>query len=116
MSFEIVGSVTQDEVPKPDKRKGRPGVFSAIAERAVEDHRQGRVTVVKVPNEEELKRLRNNISHVLHQYGLAARPIVVKQGEEYRVFLELVDYTPAPRAPRQPIGNGQLLEPLPVEF
>lgn len=87
--MEIVGSVAADEVPEGIRRERAPGVYALLAKRAIADHEQSRVTVVKVKDNAELTKLRNNLAGPLRAAGYKARPLIVRQGEELRVFLEL---------------------------
>jgi len=86
---EIVGSVAADEVPEGIRRERAPGIWKQLAERALADHKQGRVTVVKVADQKELTKLRANLAQPLRLHGYKARPLIVRQGGEMRVFLEL---------------------------
>jgi hypothetical protein len=90
--IEIIGSVAPQEVPT----QRRENNWSRLAERVVRDHEEGRVTVLRLTDEEDLVRLRGNLGHHLHRKDYSARTVVVRQGDpiEIRVFVELVPYTP----------------------
>jgi len=87
--FEIIGSVARDEVPK-GVRQLRPSLWATLAQRIIDDHHQQRVTVLKVPNAVQLKRLRNGLAEPLRNRGYRLRAIIVRDGDEVRVFCELL--------------------------
>jgi len=57
------------------------------------------VTVVRLNDDAEFKKMMNNLRPRLKEEGYKARPILVKQGEELRVFVELVLREEAASAP-----------------
>lgn len=94
--MEIVGSVAPDEVPEGIRRGRPPGIWAQLCERAIADFRQQRVTVVRLKDQDEIEKMMNNIRTRLRGEGFQPRPVVVKQDDELRVFLELVVREPAP--------------------
>lgn len=87
--MDIIGSVAPEEVPQGESRMGRPGKWSVLADRAVAEAMQGRVLVVRPKDEKELKSLRAGFTIPLKKRGYKAHLVVVRQGAEYRVFIEL---------------------------
>jgi len=86
---EIIGSVAPEEVPRvPGSR--REGLWATVVRRAVEDHEQGRVTVIKMDSQADVDRLRNGVRIYLREAGYKLHPVTVDQGKDgVRVFLEL---------------------------
>jgi len=101
--FEIVGSVAKEEVPDGARRNGSP--WAALAQRVMDDHADGRVTVVKTRDERDVERIRHNVANYLHKSELSPRPVVVKgEGGEIRIFIEVVEYKP--NGPRRQKEDG----------
>jgi len=87
ISVEVIGSVAPEEVPRLAPVRG---IWTALARRAIEDHEQGRVTVVKLDTQEAAKRMRNGMSDYIRKAGYLLHPVAVDQGKDgIRVFLEL---------------------------
>lgn len=89
--FEIVGSVAPEDVPAASRHMN-PSKWAKLAQRVVSDHRAGRVTVIRVPNQDEVVRLRNNLSNYLRRDNFTSRTIVVHSEDEIRVFIEVKPY------------------------
>jgi hypothetical protein len=87
--MDIIGSVAADEVPPGERRIRVPGRWEAIVRRAIDDHQQQRVTVLRAKDDKELKMMRNGMAIPLRKHGYRARPVIVRDGNEIRVFLEL---------------------------
>ena len=87
---EIVGSVAPDEVPEGEVRLGRPGKWVSVATAIVADHAQQRVTVIKLSNDKEVQAMRASLAVLLRKHNLRLRPVLVRQGDEIRVFCEVV--------------------------
>ena len=86
--MESVGSVPAGEVPAG--RGVRPGQWSGLAVRILEDHKAERVTVVKVRDREEMARMRNGMADKLRQLGWLLRPSIVDEEDGLRVFLSVI--------------------------
>jgi hypothetical protein len=88
--MKVIGSVAPEEVPEGERSRSRTGVWSELARRAIQDHENGRVTMVQVDDDKELKKLRNNLVQYLRPKGYRMHPVVVRQSDGgTRVFLEL---------------------------
>jgi hypothetical protein len=105
--MEIVGSVAKDEVPE-GRTPSQNGIWTGLARRAVEDHKQGRVTMIQVTDNEEYKRMRNGTHDAFRQLGYQLFPVIVDQPDGMRIFLEVEERKSAPtngtvKSPRAPI-------------
>ena len=87
--MEIIGSVAPEEVPEGEQRNARSGIWSQLAKRVVMDHESGRVTMVQVDDDKELKKLRNNLAQYLRSKGYRMHLVIVRQATGMRVFIEL---------------------------
>jgi hypothetical protein len=88
--MKIVGTVAPDEVPAGDVNGGRDGVWSGLARRTMKDHDEGRVTMIELADDDELKRMRNGTSNFFRERGLRLRPVLVRQPDStMRVFMQL---------------------------
>lgn len=88
--MEIVGSVDRTEIPQVARRSYRPpGIWAQLSMRAVKDHVAGRVTVVKLKDDKELKKMRAGLQIPLRKLGYKSRLVVIEQPDGLRAFLEL---------------------------
>jgi len=87
--MEIIGSVAPEEVPEGEKPNARSGIWSQLAKRTITDHESGRVTMVQLDDDKELKKLRNNLVQYLRAKGYRMHPVIVRQATGMRVFIEL---------------------------
>jgi len=60
-----------------------------LATRILADYEQQRVTVVKLKDEAEYRKMMNNLAPRLREAGFKARPMIVEQQGEIRAFMEL---------------------------
>jgi len=90
--MEIVGTVGPDDVPRIERNPVR-GQWTGLAARAAHEHSKGRILVVKLKDEDELKKLRNGTLSWLRANNLRLNPVVVhdQNGAEQslRVFMEI---------------------------
>lgn len=104
--MEIVGSVQADQVPEGERRIRQPSAWAHLAQQCVVDHAQGKVTIIRVKNRDEVKKVRNNIMLPLRKLGFRTSPVLVPQGDSINMYLELAKYEP--RGPRDGDSrNGQ---------
>jgi hypothetical protein len=95
--MEIIGSVSPDGVPEGMRRPARTAsVWAALARRAMADHEQGRVTVIKLANAAEYKKMRNGTHSYFNSRKYALNPVIVDQSDGMRVFMELQPLGPDP--------------------
>lgn len=88
--MEIVGSVASEEVPAGRRpRNTRVGIWPPVVARAITDHEQGRVTVIKVKDQKEYNRLRNGTALLFRKTKYRLHPVVVEGTDGWRIFLEL---------------------------
>ena len=87
--MEVVGKVTQAEVPQG--RKKAFGVWTALARQIIDAHMQGEVLVVKVANADERRRMANGVSEVLRLAGFSRSFTTVEDGEGLRVYCQMTD-------------------------
>lgn len=91
--FEIVGSVAPEEIPEDARHRHLASPMRDLATRILDDHANGRVTVIRVKNIDELRRLRNSLSSYMRASQLSLRPVSSRvntpTGTELRVFLEV---------------------------
>src|SRR5262245_50947310 len=87
--MEIVGSVAPEEVPEGRRVFMQEGVWTRVHKQAIADAENGRVTVLKLKDQDELKKMKNNLSARLRAAGYSMHPVVVEQSDGLRVFLEL---------------------------
>lgn len=94
--MEIVGSIAPEEVPENARRAPRTGVWSSLARRCIADHEDGRVTVVKVADQDELAKLRNGTAEALRKAGYGRRFSVEALRDGLKVFMEIERVKPEP--------------------
>jgi len=88
--MEIIGSVEPQAVPEGRRStRGANSVWAALARRAMMDHEQGRVTVVKLADQAEYKKMRNGIQPYLRVRKYHLNPVILEQPDGLRVFMEL---------------------------
>jgi hypothetical protein len=80
------------------------GVWSSLARRAIMDHEQGRITVIKLKDEEEYKKMRNGCAQYFQTRRYRLNPLLVEQADGLRVFMELQPMEPEQRGVI-PVGN-----------
>jgi hypothetical protein len=86
--MEIIGSVDPNAVPA-GARPRRLAVWSVLARRVMIDHEQGRVTVVRLQDQAEYKKMRNGIVTYLRSRKYRLNPVIIQQADGLRVFMEL---------------------------
>lgn len=89
--MEILESVAPEEIPDDAEAPGARGIWTGIAQHAIEQHRKGKVAVVRLPDEEAYKRMRNGIGDYLRQRGYLAKPVLRKEDSGVIVYLKLAD-------------------------
>jgi hypothetical protein len=120
--LEIIGSVEPEAVPQGARRLDFKGVWSTLARRAMMDHEQGRVTVIKLNDMDEYKKMRNGVQTYFSTRRYRLNPVIVEQADGLRVFMELQPSGPEPLptptpAPQQhggtPLANHRDRPPEP---
>lgn len=107
--MELLESVDPSEVPEGASRSARPGLWTGLARRAINDCDQGKVTVVVFKDEAEYKKMRNGISDYLRKAGYRPTPTVVTNANgTLRVFLQLERKVEVinNNHPRRPAASG----------
>lgn len=96
--MEIVGSVTKDQVPVGTRTTDK-GLWTSLAQRAVEDYQKGRVTLVMARNTIEVRRMRNSVGAWLRKHGYSLSLTVTGdnggppvEGRPMKVYLELREH------------------------
>jgi len=92
--MNIVGSVPRDKVPANTPLRPTRGVWPSLALRALRDYKQGRVTIVAVSSEDELKSVRKGVFEALrqkeHEHGMQLTPVINETSHgELRLYLKL---------------------------
>lgn len=97
MSFEIVGTVSPEEVPR-DHTPARHGVWGQLLMQVIDAYKQGKLVVVKVPNRAEYRRMRNGMAERTRQMGYSQRFLPVDNDDgTVTVYLGLeARETPSP--------------------
>lgn len=88
-SVEVLESIAPSDVPQDAQRLGQRGVWQELIARLIADQEQGLVTVLRVPNEDEYKRMRNGIADTMRKRGFIVKAKVQPDAGSLRVYLEL---------------------------
>ena len=96
--MHILESVPDDEVPEGASRASRTGIWVDLIQRMLAARQQGRVLVVKLPDNKELYRLRNGVQIGLRKAGYLLHPAIIQEDDGLKVYLQL--------EPRNPPKNG----------
>lgn len=75
--MEVIGAVAPEEVPAlPIK-----GQWTTLFERVMADYNAGQVTVVRVPNQDEYRRMRNGMQSYFSRAGVILRTTIVPDND-----------------------------------
>lgn len=90
--MELLDSVAPDDIPEQalSARSKGLGGWRALYQRVVDDSHNGLVTVVKLKDQDEYKKLRNGTSNYFREgkYTLDAR--LMKESDGLRVYLQAI--------------------------
>jgi hypothetical protein len=64
-------------------------MWASLARRAMADHEQGRVTVVKLEDQTEYRKMRNGTQQYFRSRLFRLNPVILEQPDGLRVFMEL---------------------------
>lgn len=73
--MDILDSIDASEVP--DTGRPRFGVWTGLAQRAIADHDQGKVTVIRLNDRTEYRRMANGTADTLRKAGYKRRFVPV---------------------------------------
>ena len=89
--MEFLDSVAVEEIPREAERVGNKGVWTGLADKSINDHEKGQVTVIKLADEEAYKRMRNGVSDYLRKRGYTLDAVTMKDDDGMRIYMKLKD-------------------------
>jgi len=104
--MELLESVLADEVPTLANPVRGKGLWTDLARRAVADYAEGKVSVVRVKDQQEYRRMRNGMSQAFRDAGFQCMPRTIEEADGLRVYLELRAKEERNVQPRRPAANG----------
>jgi len=92
---EILESIPRDQMPA-STRPSAGSIWASLAERVINDHLEGRVTVVSLADQKEVERMRGGMAHRLKRDNWKARTVVQRNKDGIRVYIDLVSLIEEP--------------------
>jgi hypothetical protein len=86
---EFLDSVAVEDIPREAERVGNKGVWTGLAQHAINDTEKGQVTVIKLADEDAYKRMRNGVSEYLRRAGYTLDAVMVKEDDGLRIYMKL---------------------------
>jgi hypothetical protein len=75
-AYTFLRSVKPEQAPKPPARKSPGGIWKELADKAYADYKAGLVTVILMPDEDALQRLRNSLRIPLRKIDTHVRSVI----------------------------------------
>ena len=106
--MEYLESVAPAEVPEDGQRISRPGIWTGLVKRVIEDSEAGRVTVIALADQAEYKKMRNGVAQIFRDRGKRLVPSVVTNADgTMRVYMAVeTRLEPLNGHPRRPAASG----------